>query len=207
MSKGRSLLLGVVFLIIGIMFLLQSIINLNYFVLAGLAIGISLIVLYRMKRKGWALSAGLYLSTYSGYLAFNEIFNLALSIIHLTIIFFITQGIIFIVLYLSKKKNILLHSGSILFWIGVFLLINLYTKHAFLLLLMICLGLGLLTIFILSSEKVSIGIAFFGLFFIAVGILAFVTDQIVFSPLRIASMVGALCLILVAIRVLFVKKE
>jgi len=124
-SKRNQILFGVILLILGITTLWKDVFVINYkqmlpFVLLFVG-GFAFLLLYRTKRKNWALFIGshlVYIAVLTVKIGKFSFFSLMFPSM-----FFIVPGIVLLVLYFDKNKHRLLIPGSLLLFFGVWLII------------------------------------------------------------------------------------
>jgi len=121
--KPNKILVGIILVLVGVFSLLRNYIPFNFGMLMMLVTGLALLLLYRQKKAVWSLFAGAYL-TYFGALQFLGWVGIRLGGHVFVGMFFIVPGIIFMVLYLEKKKRGLLIPSCVLLCLGAFITIS-----------------------------------------------------------------------------------
>jgi len=157
-SKRNQILLGIIILIIGLaaLFLPRGARIFNMGSLVFISVGMALLLLYKTKKRSWALIFG-------GYLTFTGVAWLLSPIIgHRAVLniigamFFLIPSIAFFILYFDKNKKKFLVPASMMFWFGVFLCLKdipVFLRISTFGMLLVFMGAAFLTIYLIGKAS------------------------------------------------------
>ncbi len=222
MNKNNNVIFGVILLVISVLALVQTFVDINFGALSILFLGAAFLMLYRTKRKSWALILGTYmlyigLGTFFSFFGLNIPFGVAIGSG-----FFVVPGAIFLVLFFTKNKTGLLVPASFLIWFGLYILTSSLTSFAAskgisifngisnLNLFIIYLGFAMLMVFLLGKSTVSILYAYIGSSLIALSALKLLFSSIFktsFSGNSSVTAIVSLVLIGVSVYMIFFQKR
>ncbi len=123
-SKKNMVLLGLIVVLIGLLSILINFTSISIIDLMLIAGGSALLLLYRTKRKSWSLIFGGYLAYFGFSQVLNNLTNGFFSEYLFIAMFFIVPALIFFTLYFDKNKKGLLIPASLLFWLGLYLMLR-----------------------------------------------------------------------------------
>jgi len=123
-SKTEQIVLGLIVLIFGVFVAANVSFGFDWGTLSFLALGMGFILMYKTKRKNWALVLGVYLAYLGLSLSVIEVLPAGGSevILFETLagsLFFVVTGIMFLVLFYDKNKRGLLIPGALLMGVGI----------------------------------------------------------------------------------------
>jgi hypothetical protein len=205
LEKNNNVIFGLILLVISVLAFTHSFVDISFGTFSVLFLGAAFLMLYRTKRKSWALIVGMYL-VYFGCGNILQIVGLDLSTTVFTgCSFFIVPGIIFMVLFLNKNKTDLLIPASFLVWFGLYILsseftfldtVNIARSDLFILFM----GFAMLTNFLLGGNFVSVLYLYIGSAFIAYCGLKLLASVIFGAgPGGAPAVTGAASLVLIAV--------
>ncbi len=194
-SKSNKLLLGIVFFIIGFQLLFKDKIGFDYKTIILIISGCSMLLLYHTKRKMWSLFLGIFL-TFLGIIKIlpSEIFGKGF----MCAMFFLIPGIIFMIVFHEKNKRGFLIPASTCIWIGIFFMLvgsHIITKSGAL--FFACIGLSLITDYVIGKEFIGKWAVLFGMIFVGLSIFSFfgASPFIIFNTVFPKLIAGILILI------------
>lgn len=159
--KRNGALFGALLIIVGVFILFSRPYGLSLGYIPWLAAGSALLLLYYSKRATWSLALGALLFGLSLHAALISFGITALE--QYAVLFFFIPGAIFMTLFLTKNRQGLLVPASVLLWAGVGLTLRkLPFLPARVSILALCLGMALITIYLLGNARISRGYLFFG---------------------------------------------
>jgi len=140
-NKSNAILVGMIFIIVGVCFLLREYFNIDVGNIIYAVLGFALILLYKNKNKIWALVPGIYL-IYIGFAPNFYIFGIDSS--HLfAAMFFLVPSIIYMIKFIETKNismmTLMCRFGTIGILIIANKLLDVNIYNLFLILLGICL--------------------------------------------------------------------
>ena len=123
-SKGEQIVIGLIVLFCGVFIAANGSFGFDLGAVSLLALGLGFILMYRTKRKNWALVLGVYLAYFGLSFSVIETFPESNSGLHLVetltgSLFFAVTGLMFVVLFYDKNKRGLLIPGVLLVGSGI----------------------------------------------------------------------------------------
>jgi len=123
-SKTEQIVIGLIVLLFGVFVAANVSFGFDWGALSFLALGMGFILMYKTKRKNWALVLGVYLAYFGLSLSVLETFPRTGSDLRLfeTLagsLFFAVTGIMFMVFFYDKNKRGLLIPGALFTGVGV----------------------------------------------------------------------------------------
>ena len=121
-NKYNNLFIGLIFVIMGVFYLLERYFGIELNFIVWIFLGGAFLLLYKTKRKMWALIPAFYL-LYWGIINLSVFFgadraNMILSM------FFIVPSVIFLVMYFRNKKKYMLACSTVFMCVGLVFIIK-----------------------------------------------------------------------------------
>lgn len=169
-SKSNKMLIGLICIIFGIYFIANEYFDIKMGDAVLFVLGGALLLLYRTKRKIWALVFGIIMYSLWVFRVFPYFGMTALSAM-----IFMIPGIIFMVLYFSKRRSSFLITGSVLSWFGVFIIFIGIPSFDGLsgAIFFICMGMSFFTMYLLNRNEIGKWPLFIAIVLIIFGIMVY----------------------------------
>lgn len=166
--KSKFILSGIVILLFGVFYLLQRYFNFGFKTIFCFILGISLLLLYHDKKKVWALIPSIYL-LYFAIANSIIVINKNLEFIF-PAMFFISPGIIFLILFFKNKKPVYITPASLLIWSGISFILSGLINYSSFKLFLISIGLSFYTEYFMANGRFTQKRLVFGTIFILLGL-------------------------------------
>ena len=117
MNKNNFFLVGLIFLLLFVIYLIESFLGISFLCILSAVLGLALLLLYKMKNKKISLSVGVYCLYISAGFIFYYIFkNISVWLAEL---FFAVPAIIFFIIYMREKIKYYIYYSAVLLILSV----------------------------------------------------------------------------------------
>ena len=201
-SRSNQILIGVIAILLGIFVFLQRYLRIDYSAITVAAAGFAFLLLYRTKGKSWSLCLGVYMLGFGMIGIFRGLLTGYVFEHLISILFFLSPGVIFMVLYYSKGKRGLLVPGCLLIWFAFFLLSTMIPFLHSGAMFFFCLGLAFLTIYVIGKDFIGKFPLYFGFAMEIMALLTLCAMSPVFALIHKAPIYAPIILICIGLFVI-----
>ena len=126
-NKYNNLFIGLILVIMGIFYLLERYFGIELNFIVWIFLGSAFLLLYKTKKKMWALIPALYL-LYWGIINLSVFFGADKASMILSM-FFIVPSVIFILMYFRNKRKYMVVCSIIFICIGLGFIIKMFLQR------------------------------------------------------------------------------